>query len=482
MIPFVGFAPDLTPETPGIFLDCQNILPAVGKFIAAPSPVDCSLGAVESSAKGLSINRKLDGTIRVLCGVAAKLYEQSGGAWVNVSKVGGYSLGAEARWRFAQFGNVSLAVAKSDTLQASTSGAFADASGTAPKAEVVEVVNNQVFLFNIDGMGFGDSAERWACSAVGSYTDFTPSVDTGCVSGQFLDSPGGITGARKLGDIIVAYKARAVYIGQYVGAPAWWNWTRVPGDIGAPVHESVVNTGTAHLFIGPDDFYMFDGTRPQALNSPVRNWFFDKIDQSYTQRIAGTFDRISQRAYWWFPSKSSSGDLDMCVVYNVKTGQWGRMDLTVECVGDYVSAGITIDGMATLSATIDGLPDIPFDSPFWSAGSSVLSVFQADHKCYQISGTPGESSIQTGHYGDNVQFSTISRIRPRFLKTPTSSTLNYAYSNDGADSFVNGSTSTYTNGWYDLLWSAKWHKVSVTFNGAMEISGFDFVISQDGSE
>lgn len=484
MIPFVGFAPDQLPETPGVFLDCKNILPAIGSFVAAPSPIDCGFGAIDSPAKGFVVAKKLSDTTpnRIFCGSGSKLYEQSGYTWADVSRSGGYSLGPDERWRFAQFGDVTLAINKSAVLQASTSGAFADASATSPKAEIVEVINNQVFVFNMDGMGFGLDVTRWACSAIGSYTDWTPSVSTQCVSGQLLDSPGRITAGKRLGDVVVAYKEKAMYVGQYVGAPLVWDFHRVPGDIGAPGQESVISTGTAHFFIGPDDFYLFDGSRPQPLNSPVRNWFFNKADPRYLSRTWGTFDRFNQRAYWWFASKGSSGKLDQCIVYNVKTGQWGKVELTVECVCDYVSPGVTIDGLSDWSSTIDGLPDVSLDSPFWNYGSQVVAVFQSDHKSYQLSGPSGESRIVTGHYGDNINFSTVSRVRPRFLLSPSSSTLNYSYSNTDATNFTQNITSTYANNWYDLIWSARWHKFELVFNGNCSISGFDLLMSQDGTE
>lgn len=172
----------------------------------------------------------------------------------------------------------------------------------------------------------------------------------------------------------------------------------------------------------------------------------------------------------------------MCVVFNVKTGQWGRVNLTIEFVADFVSGGVTIDGLASYGASIDALPDIPYDSPFWSSGSPVLSVFKTDHKAYQLSGAAGESRILTGHYGDNIQFSTCSRVRPRFIRSPTSSTLNYSYSNTDASTFTQNISTTYQNNWYDLIWSARWHKYELIFNGDMSISGFDLVMSPDGTE
>lgn len=481
MIPFVGFSPDTQPETPGIFTDCSNILPAIGSFVSAPSPVDAGLGAIDSAALGFAVMRKLDNSSRVICGSSTKLYDQSGGAWADVSRAGNYSVGAENRWRFAQFGDVSLAVCKSEPLQYSTTGAFAN-SGTAPKADIVETINNQVFLFNIDGMGFGNDVTRWACSAVGSYTDFTPSVATQCVSGQLLDSPGRITAGKRLGDVIVVYKEKAMYVGQYVGAPQVWHFQRIPGDIGTPVQEAVVNTGAAHFFVGSDDFYAFDGSRPQPMNSPCRNWFFSNIDPRYMHKICGTFDRFNQRVFWWFPSLSANGALDKCIVYNVKSGTWGKVDLTIEYVADYVASGATIDGLTSYSASIDGLPPPSFDSPFWSSGSSVMAVFKPDHKAYQLSGNSTESRIITGHYGENIQFSTITRVRPRFIRSPSSSTLIYSHSNTDASTFTQNISTTYANNWYDLIWSARWHKFEIVFNGNMAISGFDLLMSPDGSE
>lgn len=484
MTPFVGFAPDLPPETPGIFTDCTNMLPAVGAFISAPSAIDAGMSALSSAAVGFSVLKKLDNTTRIFCGNSSKLYEQSGSTWSDISKSGGYTLGPDDRWRFAQFGNVSLATAKNATLQYIVSGStFLDASGTAPKAAIVETINNQVFLFNIDGMGFGDDVTRWACSAIGSYSDWTPAVSTQCASGQLLDTPGPIVAGKRLGDIIVAYKNDGMYVGQYVGAPLIWDFRRVPGNIGTHSQESVVSTGTAHFFIGPDDFYVFDGSRPVSLNSPCRNWFFNNADKRYLYRTCGTYDKLNQRVFWWFCSNSSSGVLDKCLVYNVKTNQWGRMDSTIEYVADYVSSGITYDGLGSSYSKYDDLPTtISFNSPFWNSSGSIVAIFKTDHKTYQLSGASGESRYITGHYGDNLQFTTLTRIRPRFIQTPTLSVCNYSYSNTDASTFSNKLNATYRNNWYDLIWSARWHKMEFVNTGPMSISGFDLVLSPDGVE
>lgn len=482
MIPFIGFAPDLPPETPGVMTDCASILPGQNEFIAAPSPVDAALGALDSKALGFAVTRKTDNTIRTFAGDANKLYEQSS-VWVDKSKGGGYSLGVDNRWRFAQFGDKTIAAAKSETIQAITSGSFDDLSASAPKAAIVETINNQVFAFNTNDPSFGDNPDRWWSSAIGDETDWTPSVTTQSVSNRLLSTPGPITAGRRLGDVIIAYKDRSMYIGQYVGAPEVWDFRLIPGNIGAPCQEAVVTTGTHHFFPGPDDFYVYDGSRPIALNSPVREWFYSNLDSRYAYRICGTFDRQNQRVFWWFPSLSSEGVLDKCLVYHIKKNQWGRMDGNIEIAAEYLNSGITYDSFGTLYATYDDLPtDLSYDSPFWTSSGTVVSAFMLDHIAHTYSGVPTDSSITTHHHGDNIVFSTVSRVKPRFLLSPSTSQLLYSHSNTDAATFDQNLTSPYQDQWYDVLWSARWHKFELQFMGAMKIIGIDVSLSKDGEQ
>lgn len=483
MIPFIGFAPDLPPETPGIFTACDQILPGIGEFVSAPSRVDSGLGAISGSARGFVVLRTNNNTIRTFTGSSDKLYESSGGSWTDKSKVGGYSLGPDDRWRFTQYGDTTIAGAKSETIQAISSGNFANLSGSAPKASIVEAINNQVFAFNTTDGSFGDDPTRWWCSALGDATDWTPAVATQSVTGQLLGTPGPITAGRRLGDIIVAYKDNSMYVGQYVGAPAIWDFRLLTAAVGAPCQEAVVTTGTSHFFVGPDDFYVFDGARPIPLNSPLREWFFSEMDAAYAYRICGVYDKANKRVYWWFPSTSSAGVLDKCVVLNTKTMQWGCMDGNIEIAAEYLSPGITYDGLGSEWTTYDDLPTtLSYDSPFWNSAGSVVSAFSTDHKAYTFSGVSTSSSITTGHHGDNINFSTVSRVKPRFISTPASSQLLYSHSNTDAETFTQNLTSTYAYNWYDVLWSALWHKFELQFTGSMKISGYDVDLSADGTQ
>ncbi|MFM0554813.1 hypothetical protein P0D69_28155 [Paraburkholderia sediminicola] len=120
----VGFAPDLDPSTPGIFQTCDNVIPTLIGFKSAASPVNAGLTALPAPVLGSALIARLDGTDRQFAGTASHMYENVSGTWLDQSRTGGYSLGTSGAWRFAGFGNESLAVNGTDVLQAALDSTF----------------------------------------------------------------------------------------------------------------------------------------------------------------------------------------------------------------------------------------------------------------------------------------------------------------------------------------------------------------------
>lgn len=222
-----------------------------------------------------------------------------------------------------------------------------------------------------------------------------------------LDSPGAIRAGAPLGSDVVAYKNTSMYLGRYVGPPLIWSWQRVPGDIGCSGAESVVAVGTQHFFVGPSDFYVFDGTVPRPIGAPVREWFFANLNATYRDQIIGVADTARNLVYWYYPSTASTtGAIDSALVYNYRTDRWGKWAVSIQTAVQYSSGQITYDGLGALYATYDDLPSIAYDSPFWLADSTVPGVFQSG-VLYSLTGTPGASTITTFDFGDSTDFSTL---------------------------------------------------------------------------
>lgn len=473
MIKFDGYAPDLASTTPGILTDCTALIPTLKGMAGAPSAVDLGLDALAAACQGGAVCIKLDNGVRLFAGTGTKLYELAGTGWTDVTRGGGdYGLASDIRWAFAQFGDVSIAAAKSDVLQFSSSGAFDDISG-APAATIVETVGQFVFAMDTDEGTYGDASNRWWCCAKGDYSDWTPSIPTECATGILTSAPGPIKAAKRFGEAIVAYKERSMFLGVYVGAPVIWDFRELPGKVGALGQYAVVDIGSPenpmHIFMGPEDFYQFDGSRPIPIGNPLRGTIYGEMNRSFAYLSIAVHDPIKSLVRFYYPSTSSV--LDRCVVYNYKTGRWGRDDRTIEMALQYQSAGITYATLGDYYATYADLPAISYDSSFWTAQNQIPAIFDTSHDLKSLNGPATASSLTTGDFGDDERFSLFSRLVPRWIEKPTTASMtNYYRDNSGDDLTTDQTITMDSKGRFDVDRESRWHRIRLDFTGPVEIA------------
>lgn len=480
MIPALGFMPDVDPTTPGVFLDCENIIPSTRGFAAAKSSSPSGLPIIAEPVLGAGVIMRLDNIRRFFVGTPTKIYENVASAWVDVSKADGYLPGGDNRWRFAQFGNATLATNQMNKIQQSTGAGFADIP-EAPQARIIETVAGFVMAFaTVDPIN-GDEPDRWWASGLYNHEAWAPSQATQAANGRFIDSPGEIRAAKKLGQNMVVYKERSMYLGMYVGPPVVWSWQQVPGEIGALSQECVVSIDTAHLFIGNDDFWLFDGSRPVSIGAPVREWFFNEASPENRFKTQGYFDRTNSLVFWYFASKLGGGILDECLVYNTKTQKWGRISRQLSAVVEYVSPGMTFDNIGDDYPTFEDISDITYDSPRWFAQGSSPAIITPGGELRILDGGAMPSSVTLWDMGDDSTDTTITQVRPRFLKTPISGALQAMYKQVEGDALTLGPSATLWDGKFDMLWSARWHRLTLSFTGSTEFNAFDVKRVVDGT-
>lgn len=468
----LGFTPDMDPTTPGVITACVNFIPYETGMAGAPSgSAPASTPPLAAACTGAVVATKLDDTRRILAGTATKLYELSGGAWTDVTRVGNYTGGIDTRWSYTQFGNATIASNLTDTMQRSTSGAFTDIA-TAPKAKIVFSVGSFVMALNTSDATYGVSQNRWWCSATFNETSWTPSVTTLCATGMLVSAPGQITAGGKLGDYAVVYKDKAIFLGQFVGAPSVWDWTQVTGgDAGCVGQDAWVDIGGAHFIVGQDNLWIFDGSRPVPVGmGQVREWFYANSNPAYRYKIQCIFDRQTSRVWIFYPSLSSV-TLDSAMVYHLATKQFGLATINVQAVLNYISAGMTIDGLSSISATIDGLSAYSFDSQFWLSGGRALAVFDTANQLKLMTGTSASSSYTTGDMGDDDAVSLLSKLRIRFAPgyAPATATAQaFRKMTEGAG-LTAGGTHTLNDGKFDVLQSARLHRARIDMTGDVRV-------------
>lgn len=470
MIKLLGFLPDLEATTPGLVVDCENAIPSDRGMEGGPSQIDAvsNLTALGGECRGSAVLTNTSGSRRHFAGTQTAMFELSGTAWIDVSRTALYTGSTENRWLFDQFGNVAIATNDTEKIQWSTSGRFDDITA-APQARVVFSTGNFVMALNTNDTTYGDSPDRWWCSAYQDYSSWAASVTTQATTGRLIGNGGELSAGLMLGPYAVAYKQTSIFLGSYVGTPVVWQWDRIPGEIGCIGPEAVCDIGGAHIFVGQDNIWMFDGTRPFPIaTGQVRQWFFDNSSAGSRYRTILKYDRQNNRVWFFYPSASSSGACDSALVYHLVTKQWGRANQSIECAVNFVTPGITWDTLNSLGATWDTLPNIPWDSQAFQTGGRALAVFNTSHQLKTLTGTSTGGSITTGDMGDDDAVGRLNQVRLRFLRSPTSATAQGSTKMSEGDSLVVASSASLSDGKFDLNQSGRWHRVAFTMVGPWE--------------
>jgi hypothetical protein len=474
MIPIGGFAPDADSTTPGVISDCVNFIPYDNGMEGGPSATTpANTPALAAECLGAAVVANLAGVRRLIAGTATKLYELSGGAWDDISRAAAYNANGDNRWSIAQFGNTTLASNKADTIQRSAGVGvdFADISG-APTADIIFTVGTQVMALNVnDGT---DKPDGWHVCASNDETDWTPSISTLAARGRLVSVPGVLTAGARLGEFAVAYKNKAMYMGRFVGPPSIWDWVPVSGgDIGCVGKEAICDLGGVHFFVGDDNIFLFDGTRPVPVADGILSqWFNDNCNPSYRYRTKCVFDRRNKRVWVFFPSNSSTV-CDSALVYHVGTKKWGRSDRSIEAALNFISSGLTYDTWSTAGSTYDTLPSgVSYDSPFWQAGSPALAAFNTSHQLQTLDAASTSSSFSTGDMGDDYAYSLLTGVRLRYAPSyaPATATVQTYHKANSGDSYTTGDSGSIADGKFDLHVEDRWHKATFSFTGQVRVT------------
>lgn len=471
MTPLLGFSPDVEPTTPGAIMECQNLIPDPKGMRSAPSASDAGVSALAAACRGSAVTRNLTGNSRLFAGTSSNVYELGGTTWSSVSS--GHSLGSDDVWRFVSFGNDALAICPSVGLLRSTGGSFSSVAG-AHAAKAIAAAQGFVMLLN-----HGTTPDGWKCSGYLDVTTWTPSVSTQSNEGRLIEGQGAITAGLRMGDTIVAYKERGIFVGIYVGGDVVWQWTMPVGDVGCVGVEAVADTPRGHVFVGSDNIYLFDGHRAQAVGDQIRQWWIDNSSSQFRYRTKLMWDRDNALVWMFYPGVNSS-ECDRTLVFHVPSGRWGVSDLTVEAVLNYTYQGITYDTAASLGYTYDSGAAFSYDSPFWLASKSNPAIFATDHKIKSLTGIPGSWWLSTGDYGDETQASFLGRVNVRWFDQPDSATCTgYTKTSSGAPAVV-GETTSFDGSKFPMRQTARFHRVRIDGSGSAGLSAIDLKLQPAG--
>ena len=225
---------------------------------------------------------------------------------------------------------------------------------------------------------------------------------------------------------------------------------------------------------------MFDGSRPQSIGAPLREWFFRHLDKTNKHKILGLHDPFEGNVYWFYPTSTSGGAITNAIVFNYRTNRWGAMTLTVEAVATWQTDQMTYATLGTLYNTYADIPTVSYDSPLWFAANRVSAYFDTAHILKSLDAATATAQLVTGDYGDDTQFSLLRRLRPAYKSAPTSATMTNYYKDDSGDNLAPGVVTTMVEQRFDVLQSSRWHRFQVDSTGNFEITGITPDVVADG--
>lgn len=408
---------DTTLRDPGSYITVQHMVPnKAGNY---ESPPDAGAWGSGNTVTGTVINadafQKTDGSARLFACTATKIYEVTSSAATDRSAGGGsYTTGTY--WSGAQYGDVTIYTNRADDVQASSSGAFADLTGSPPKARyictqslavVLAAYNDGVNTYE-DGVWFSD---------IGDHTVWTPGANQ-AANLRLLQTPGPITALCAFKGDVLAWKANSFYRLSYVGGQVIWQAQLVSDNVGASGPGAICVCGDIVVFVGKTGWHVYDGSvaRPIAPERDLLRVPTNVLAGQVTQYSVGgpytevykdgqTFYHARSGLAYFAPNWSASSNDESIICVQVTPGDgfaaFGQFKTavagtltTMRCLVRGTSAALMAAGIGD-----DNLSSGPYPAAFLvSSSDSVPYTLGGNSASTQAAGW-----VQTSWIGDPAQ-------------------------------------------------------------------------------
>lgn len=158
-----------------------------------------------------------------------------------------------------------------------------------------------------------------------SWNEADPSIDAGEL--DLSETSGGIVDGLALGDTFIIYKADAMYAMSYIGGQYIWQFRKLPGEVGLLARGCVCNTPSGHLLLTMGDLVIHSGTGPQSiLTGKMRNWFFEQIDQTFSNRCFVVSNPALSEAWVCYPEQGAQ-NCTKALIWNWADNTFSLRDL-----------------------------------------------------------------------------------------------------------------------------------------------------------
>jgi Concanavalin A-like lectin/glucanases superfamily len=273
-----------------------------------------------------------------------RLYTLQSRHAADVSKAGGYSVGATDTWQFAQFGDNVVAVTASSAPQhyvMGTSVDFANLAG-APPTGATSVARVSDFMW----MGKLYTV-YW--SAFNNVTDWAPSSVTQAGSQQLDQERGEIMCLIGL-DYAAIFQERGIRRAIYVGSPVIFDFGQdyVEKARGCIARNAAVAFGRLIFYAADDGFYVFDGQSSTPIgHGKVDEYFTRNLNYAWRHKISCGVDYSRKIVVWAFPTGSAQLPTEL-LIFSMQDARWTHDVINLEFLFDTPAEPATVDNFNLL--------------------------------------------------------------------------------------------------------------------------------------
>ena len=482
----------IAPQGQSILTDCNGVYSTLGGWKNMPSFQRISSMALPGPAFG-AFSAEIANAYLVVLATANQLYFVNNGTLVNQ----GLTLTNTANpWSFTVYGTDLLATDGVDPVQVSMNGGtFAALAGTPPIFSIVEATDFS--LFGIVPI----SNEYWFTL---NDTVWTPSIATATGFASLTSTPGIIIAAKALLGGISMFKSNALHYGTYQGPPFYWGFQTISNKVGTLGPNSVVTVDTMQYFVGPDDFYQFDGYSLNRIPNNLRKWFFQNMNSNFAANVFASYDQPRGQIVFWFSSNNAQtgGILDSNVAYSLITGKWcksqsidGSALIQVPLIGPITaSQPWTWAKFQDTYQTYANTPNVTYGSALFSGSTTpVVGVIDGQGFVASLTG-PFDSTlpayITTGDLGDKKNVYRLNRAKPGYLSLPAGQPMASASKLSVYSTYVPGTSSTLKGdmidlaptGYFDFITADRLQRLKIGWYADAELSDLDVDISFAGTQ
>ena len=195
---------------------------------------------------------------------------------------------------------------------------------------------------------------RWSNQE--DYTNFVPSISS--TSGEVILTDGTeIVGAKRSRNAVNIWTDNSLWAMSFVGPPFIFNFNQLGTNCGLIAPHAAIDYDGASIWMGHDNFYMFDG-QVKNLDCTVRRFVFDRLNMDQKDKIFCGINSEFKEVIWLYPSTNST-ECDSYVIYSPTENYWtiGSSIFTTFADKNVFSNTITTGTVGTANNLYNNEPD-----------------------------------------------------------------------------------------------------------------------------